>query len=74
MGVGRELLEWGLEKADREGLECWFEANPAGKPLYEKVGWREVGVTDVELKRWGWQGKEQSSRTVSMFRGIGGKG
>ena len=71
MGVGRKLLEWGLEKADREGLECWIEASPAGKPLYEKVGWREVGFTDVELKKWGWKG-EEVSRTVSMFREVGG--
>jgi GNAT superfamily N-acetyltransferase len=74
MGVGRKLLEWGLEKADKEGLECWIEASPAGKPLYEKVGWGEVGVTDVELKRWGWQGEEKNSKTVSMFRGTGGRG
>jgi ribosomal protein S18 acetylase RimI-like enzyme len=73
MGVGRKLLEWGLEKADREGLECWIEASPAGKPLYEKVGWREVGFTDVELRRWGWTGEEEVSRTVSMFRVVGGK-
>jgi ribosomal protein S18 acetylase RimI-like enzyme len=72
MGVGRKLLEWGLEKADGEGLECWIEASPAGKPLYEKVGWREVGFTDVELRRWGWTG-EEVSRTVSMFREVGGK-
>jgi len=37
MGVGKRLLEWGLEKADREGLECWIEASPVGKPLYEKL-------------------------------------
>ena len=76
MGVGNRLLEWGLEKADREGLECFIEASPAGKGLYEKLGWREVGFTDVELRRWGWpveEGEEEFSRTVSMFRGVGGK-
>jgi GNAT superfamily N-acetyltransferase len=73
MGIGKRLLEWGLEKADREGLECWIEASPAGKPLYEKLGWREVGVTDVELRRWGWKGEGEVTRTVSMFRGVGGK-
>jgi GNAT superfamily N-acetyltransferase len=74
MGVGRKLLDWGLEKADRERLECWIEASPAGKGLYEKVGWREVDVIDVELRRWGWEGEEKVARTVSMFRGVGGKG
>ncbi|KAE9364463.1 hypothetical protein N431DRAFT_489024 [Stipitochalara longipes BDJ] len=75
MGVGKKLLEWGLEKADREGIECWIEASPAGKPLYEKFGWREVGFTDVELKKWGWKGEDEDevTRTVSMFRGVSGK-
>jgi GNAT superfamily N-acetyltransferase len=72
MGVGRRLLEWGLEKADKEGLECWIEASPAGKPLYEKVGWKEVGATDVDLRKWGWKGKDGVKRTVSMFREVGG--
>lgn len=56
--MGKRLLEWGLEKADREGLEWWIEASPAGKPLYEKLGWREVGgygcgVEDVGLEGGG---------------------
>jgi GNAT superfamily N-acetyltransferase len=72
MGVGKRLLEWGLEKADREGLEVWIEASPAGKGLYEKMGWREVGVLDVDLVKWG--GKEgEAERTVSMLREVGGK-
>jgi hypothetical protein len=53
--------------------KAWLIQSLAGRmSKYEKVGWREVGVTDVELKRWGWQGEKESSRTVSMFRGIGG--
>ena len=76
MGVGHRLLQWGLEKADREGLECFIEASPEGKGLYEKFGWREVGFTDVVLRRWGWkveEGEEEFSRTFSMFRGVGGR-
>jgi len=73
MGVGRKLLEWGLDMADREGLEAFIEASPAGKPLYEKMGWREVGFTDVDLKRWGWEGEGDTNRTVSMFRPAGGR-
>jgi GNAT superfamily N-acetyltransferase len=73
MGVGRKLLEWGLDMADREGLEAFIEASPAGKPLYEKMGWREVGFTDVDLKRWGWEGEGDTNRTVSMFRLVAGR-
>lgn len=73
MGIGKKLLEWGLDMADREGLETFIEASPAGKPLYEKMGWRVVGFTDVDLRRWGWKGEEDTNRTVSMFRPFGGK-
>lgn len=53
MGVGKRLLEWGLEKADREEVEAWIEASPAGKGLYEKMGWKEVGFVDLEMGMWG---------------------
>jgi len=74
MGVGRKIVGVGLEKADREGWKCWIEASPAGKPLYEKVGWREVGFYDVELRQWGWTGGGGLVGRFSMFRGLGGLG
>ena len=37
-GVGRRLLEWGLEIADRERWECWVDASREGVGLYRKVG------------------------------------
>lgn len=51
--VGKKLLERGLEKVDREGVESWIDASPAGKALYENMGWREVGYLKMELGRWG---------------------
>jgi GNAT superfamily N-acetyltransferase len=66
-GIGKKLLEWGLEKADAEGVQCWIDASPAGKGLYEKMGWREVDVVDVDLGKWG--GEEgETTRTVNMVR------
>ncbi|CAG7940273.1 unnamed protein product [Penicillium nalgiovense] len=41
-GLGSKLLKWGLTRADAEGLEVYLSASPAGKPLYEKNGFREV--------------------------------
>lgn len=67
MGVGVKLLEWGLSEADRQGRECWIDASPSGLGLYKKFGWKEVGVLDVDLGRWGGeQGKV--ARTVHMVR------
>jgi hypothetical protein len=37
------LVEWGLGKADEEGVEAYIEASPAGKSLYEKMGYKEIG-------------------------------
>ncbi|OZJ04495.1 hypothetical protein BZG36_02668 [Bifiguratus adelaidae] len=40
-GVGSMLLRWGCEQADRDGLQLYLDASPAGKPLYEKHGFLE---------------------------------
>lgn len=53
VGTGNKLLEWGLAKCDEEGLDCWIDASKAGKGLYEKFGWKEVGGVDIDLGRWG---------------------
>lgn len=67
MGIGGKLLEWGLQQADREGVECWIDSSPFGLGLYKKFGWKEVGYLDIELGKWGGeQGKVR--RTVHMVR------
>lgn len=37
-GVGKMLMEWGTQKADAMGLECWLDATDVGRPLYDKHG------------------------------------
>ncbi|KAK0119291.1 hypothetical protein ONS95_008138 [Cadophora gregata] len=51
-GIGTALLEWGHEMADREGVPCFLIASPVGHPLYAHVGWKEIGVMEVDLKEW----------------------
>ena len=41
-GIGRILLQWGIDKADADGLECYLGSTPQGKGLYEKFGFKEV--------------------------------
>ncbi|KAI0207035.1 hypothetical protein F4808DRAFT_19304 [Astrocystis sublimbata] len=41
-GAGRALLVPVLAIADAVGLRTYVEATPAGRPLYEKLGFREV--------------------------------
>lgn len=49
-GIGKLLLNWGIEKAKHDGRDCYLVATPAGKSLYESVGFRtlqELSIFDV---------------------------
>ncbi|PQE05298.1 putative N-acetyltransferase protein [Rutstroemia sp. NJR-2017a BVV2] len=51
-GAAGKLIRWGLERADKEGVECYLEASPRGKEIYEYFGFEEKGrlVVPVEGK------------------------
>lgn len=57
-GAAGILLRWGLERADEEGVECFIEASPEGKPIYERFGWRERGRLVLDLKGRGVEEEE----------------
>ena len=46
LGFGSQLIQWGCDEADKEGLECFLNASKVGKPLYEKHGY----VEQIEAK------------------------
>lgn len=46
-GFGTALIKWGNDLADGLGVECYLEASPAGKPLYEANGYVEQDVSAV---------------------------
>jgi GNAT superfamily N-acetyltransferase len=66
MGVGHELLRWGLELADEEQVETWIDASAAGYGLYKQFGWEEVGKVYLDLAPWGGDSKVRS--VASMIR------
>lgn len=41
-GVGKALTQWGLERAQEEGIPAGLEASEAGEPMYLKLGFVEV--------------------------------
>ena len=57
-GVGRMLMKWGVETADKLGIESWMEGSSLGRILYEKCGYRVLfkltyDVTKREMTdRW----------------------
>jgi ribosomal protein S18 acetylase RimI-like enzyme len=48
-GLGNLLLSHGLAWADAAGQKTYLEATAAGRPLYEKLGFREVDVMERDL-------------------------
>jgi len=55
-GLGSMLLKRVLALADAEDRRTWIEATPAGRPLYAKLGFKEINLVSVDLTKWG--GKE----------------
>ncbi|OIW26920.1 acyl-CoA N-acyltransferase [Coniochaeta ligniaria NRRL 30616] len=53
-GVGRMLVQWGIEKAKAEGKGLYLCATPTGKPFYSRLGLGLENVGAFEL--WGIHG------------------
>ena len=70
-GAGSMLMKSFLEKVDEDGWECYVEASPRGRGLYEKFGFRVVRALDIELSPWGKQGEWRNN--VAMVREAKGK-
>ncbi|KAH8894508.1 acyl-CoA N-acyltransferase [Thozetella sp. PMI_491] len=56
-GIGTKLVQWGVDKADVDGLACWAHASPAGHGLYNRLGFQEVGSSAYDLDEWAPGGK-----------------
>lgn len=41
-GIGTAMLNWGHERADRDGVPCFLIATPVGHPVYQHVGWKDI--------------------------------
>lgn len=52
-GIGTMLLNQGIAVADAEGKKIYLEATTAGHPLYLKLGWKDIDLITVDLKKWG---------------------
>lgn len=41
-GIGSLLVSWGMENGAKEGVICVLESSPAGKSLYERLGFKMI--------------------------------
>ncbi len=48
-GIGQMLVQWGVNRAAEESKDVLIIANPTGAVLYRKMGFEEIGGTDVYL-------------------------
>jgi len=43
-GIGSLLVSWGTKNGAKEGVICSLESSPAGKGLYERLGFKMVDM------------------------------
>lgn len=67
-GIGSRLVNVGLEKADKEGVEVYLSGSPMGVPVYQKLGFEEVGRLEIPLQEFG--GKEGEVHVHGEFCGV----
>lgn len=46
-GIGRQLVEWGLQQARREQVPVGLEASLKGVGLYQRLGFRRVNRMEL---------------------------
>lgn len=63
-GAGTLLLNWGLKKADDEGVPTYLDATSIARPLYEKRGFKVIKATEWDRVPWGGQGKDWHGHMV----------
>ncbi|KAL8713207.1 MAG: hypothetical protein Q9220_002728 [cf. Caloplaca sp. 1 TL-2023] len=66
-GLATMLLRQGLERIDAERARCYLEATPAGKSIYDKLGWAVVDHIQTDLAAYGVPGSHVEL-TACMMR------
>ncbi|CEL05167.1 hypothetical protein ASPCAL06286 [Aspergillus calidoustus] len=57
-GVGKALLRWGMDLADKQQRRIYLEATTPGFPLYAKMGWRALEEAEIDYTQWGGEGRQ----------------
>ncbi|GFF52936.1 hypothetical protein IFM51744_07975 [Aspergillus udagawae] len=46
-GIGKMLLQWGVQRAAAEKRACYLVATPAGRPLYQAAGFTKLATLQI---------------------------
>ncbi|KAF2856422.1 hypothetical protein T440DRAFT_474779 [Plenodomus tracheiphilus IPT5] len=68
-GAGTKLLEWGIKKADEEGLVTYLDCTARARSMYERRGWELVRECVWDRGVWGGEGKDWYGCMVRKPRG-----
>jgi len=58
------LVKWGIDQADKAQLPTYLEASTEGKPLYERMGFKEVARRAFNFADYGSQGVEINTAMI----------
>jgi ribosomal protein S18 acetylase RimI-like enzyme len=47
-GVGEKLVSWGIEQADKQGVDSVLEATNDGGKLYRKLGFEDIAPIEYK--------------------------
>ncbi|MCJ1227020.1 hypothetical protein MMC12_003675 [Toensbergia leucococca] len=51
-GAGTQLVQWGVQRADKMGIQAFVEATRAGRHLYEQNGFTSMESVQLGATRW----------------------
>lgn len=57
-GAGKLLLDWGLAKADEEGLDVYLDSSSLARRIYEQRGFVVIKAVEFDREKWGGEGKD----------------
>jgi len=57
-GAAKMMLDWGMQKADEEGLVTYLDSTTTGRPVYERRGFALAKAFEWDRVPWGGEGKE----------------
>lgn len=52
MGIGRALINWGLDRAESENVFCWVSSGKDAIGMFERMGFKELGRLELDLDEW----------------------
>ncbi|KEY67940.1 hypothetical protein S7711_02149 [Stachybotrys chartarum IBT 7711] len=64
--VGSTMMDWGIRRADEQGLVTYVNGSEEGKGLYERYGFRTVATSEVEADIKIWHMKREARPSVSQ--------